>query len=283
MSRVIVELPSLFLDNEETEDGFQLADVEGWWDTVTPRDESEARERGHGDFGQDEIFQDARHVTITGMYQSYADPSLLFSARDQLAALHGQIDMPLVVTDEKGTWRSAVKLVSKIAWDVDYAPGCASFEFTVKADDPRKYGPLITQTVGVPSPGVGMSDPFTDPIDEGDPGNLGRIICTNTGGAPTSPKVTIYGGVGEGFELLCMEHARVVRVTRPIPAGSHVTVDMGSGEVWIDDQSILPASYVPVSEWFEIGAGETCTIQWTPLGTITGSPHMDIEHAEASW
>lgn len=276
---VEVRLPGVVIAT--TGSPFALAKLVGFTDSADPRIESEARENGHGDYAQSDVYQAARYVTVEGDYYQQADEDL-FAAGEVLKQLHGaEFEVEIVAGGR--VYRSAVRLASKVSWDVDVAPGLVPFEFTLKADDPRWYGPLITQTVGVPSPGVGMSDPFTDPIDEGDPGNLGRIVCTNTGGAPTSPKVTIYGGVSEGFELLCMEHARVVRVTRPIPDGSHVTVDMGSGEVWIDDQSILPASYVPVSEWFEIGAGETCTIQWTPHGAQSGTPRMLVEHAEASW
>ena len=50
---------------------------------------------------------------------------------------------------------------------MDYAPGCAWFEFTVKADDPRRYGVGQSFGTGVPTPGVGVDDPVLDPVQEG--------------------------------------------------------------------------------------------------------------------
>ncbi len=281
MPHITVELPGLTLTNELGQDGPFLRDLRNWHDGTETRRNSEQRETGFGLYRDDDPEEAGRYPIVYGrlLTRRVGDE---WPVRAAVMALKNLPTFEIAVTDPTGRWRAEVALSGKPAFDL-HDDGWADFEIPLEAADPRKYGPLIIQTVGLPTPGVGMSDPFTDPIDEGDPGNLGRIVCTNTGGAPTSPKVTIYGGVSEGFELLCMEHARVVRVTRPIPDGSHVTVDMGSGEVWIDDQSILPASYVPVSEWFEIGAGETCTIQWTPLGITTGAPRMETEHAGAIW
>lgn len=276
-----VSLPGLTLTNEFSRDVPYVVEVTNWDNASETVRESERRESGFGLYSDDDPEEDGRYPVVYGRYSAHPHGDVC-SLREAVMALKNLDRFEMAVTDASGTWRIDVAVSGKIVFEI-HDDGWADFEIPLEAADPRKYGPLITQTVGVPSPGVGMSDPFTDPIDEGDPGNLGRIVCVNTGGAPTSPKVIIYGGVSEGFELLCMEHARVVRVTRPIPDGSHVTVDMGSGEVWIDDQSILPASYVPVSEWFEIGAGETCTIQWTPYGAQSGTPRMRVEHAEASW
>ncbi len=281
MPLITVELPGLTLTNAPNQRVPFLLDLQNWHDGSETFRSSEQRENGVGLHRDDDPEEGGRYPIVIGHLNSMQAGDE-WELRDKVMALKNLDEFDLVVTDPTGSWRSTVAVSGKIRF-TPFNDGWANFQIPLEAEDPRKYGPKIVQSVGLPSAGIGMSDPFTDPLDEGDPGSLGRIVCVNSGGAPTEPTVTIYGGVSEGFEVLCMEHARVVRVTRPIPDGSYVTVDMGSGEVWIDGQSILPSSYVPVSEWFEIGPGETCTIQWTPLGTITGTPHMDTEHAEAIW
>lgn len=282
MTRIIVRLPGVEIDNSLFSDGWQLSNLEGWWDSADPRIDDEPRDGRHGDYGQDDVFQSARYVTITGVFQSYEDPGRVIREQDTLTALHeaGQFEMAVL---DGAELRATVGLASRIKWDVDYAPGCAKFEFTVKADDPRKYGPKQTLSTSAPTPGEGISDPIMDPISEGEPGTLGRVELVNRGTAPSEPMIRVTGGLTGGFELSCIETARVVRVTRPIPEGSVIDVNMSDGTVWIDQQSPLPATYIPVSEWLSVGPGETCTIQFTPLGVKTGNPTMSVEFAEASW
>lgn len=284
MSRITVDLPEgLQLDNEQFSDGWQLNNITGWWDTTTPRLEDEPREHGHGDHDQDEVFLSARYFTVTGVFQSYADPDALATARAALDVMHGRPGFEVTVTDEAGPLRSTAKLASRIGWDRNRAPGCAYFEFTLKADDPRRYGPLQVLSAGAPTPGVGIADPVLDPVQEGDAGNLGRVELVNTGSAPSEPLVRVAGGSEEGFELRCIETAQIVRVIRPVPDGSVIEVRMIDGTVWIDGESPLAATYVPVAEWISVGPGETCTLQYTPLGTLSGSPHMDVFWAVARW
>lgn len=282
MTRIIVSAPGVTFDNMLFGDGWQLGELEGWWDTTKPRIVSDARPEWHGDFGQDEVYLEPRFVTVSGVFQSRENPDMVTSARDTLAALHEAGEFEFTVSDG-AVGRVTARMASELAWDVDYAPGCASFEFTVKADDPRRYGARQTLSTGVPTAGVGIADPIADPFQEGAAGNLGRVELVNIGTAPSEPMVRVTGGLSEGFELLCIETGSVVRVTRPIPDGSVIDVDMGSGQVWIDQQSPLSAMYVPVAQWFSVKPGATCAIQFTPMGVVTGTPTMSVEFAEASW
>jgi len=282
VTQIIVTVPGVSFDNMLFGDGWQLGELEGWWDTTKPRIGSDPRPEWHGDFGQDNVYLEPRFITVSGVFQSRENPDLVTSARDAITALHEAGEFDFTVSDG-AVGRVTARLASEVLWDVDYAPGCASFEFTVKADDPRRYGAKQTYSTGVPTPGVGIADPFLDPVQEGAAGNLGRVELTNTGTAPSEPKVRVTGGLSEGFEVLCVETARIVRVTRPIPDGSVIDIDMGSGAVWIDQQSPLAATYVPVAEWISVAPGETCTLQFTPLGVQSGVPMMTVEFAEASW
>jgi hypothetical protein len=282
VTQIIVTVPGVTFDNMLFGDGWQLGELEGWWDTTKPRVGSDPRPEWHGDFGQDNVYLEPRFITVSGVFQSRENPDLVMSARDAIAALHEAGEFDFTVSDGV-VGRVTARLASELLWDVDYAPGCAWFEFTVKADDPRKYGQKQTLSTGAPTAGVGIADPLLDPIQEGAAGNLGRVELVNAGTAPSEPMVRVSGGLSEGFELLCIETGSVVRVTRPIPDGSVIDIDMGAGQVWIDQQSPLSAMYVPVAEWFSVKPGATCTIQFTPLGVVTGTPMVTVEFAEASW
>ena len=282
MPHVSVELPGLTLTNEPGQrDRAFLVDIRNWHDASETKRDSEQRENGLGLYRDDDPEEAGRYPIIYGRLLSRREGDE-WPLRAAVMALKNHRTFELAVTDPTGRWRSEVAVSGRIVFDI-HDDGWCDFEIPLEAADPRKYGPLQVITVGPPSEGIGMSDPFTDPFDEGDPGNPGRAVCVNKGGAPTEPVVKVYGGVSEGFELLCLEHARVVRVTRPIPPESWVTVDMNSGNVWIDDQSILPATYTPTTQWFQIAAGEMCTIQWAPLGIQTGDPRMRVEFSEADW
>lgn len=283
MTRITATLPGVFIDTELFADGWQLQSVEGWWGATDPRLDNEAREWGHGDFGQAEAFQDARFVTLSGVFQCRADPDAILAADGVLTALLNREEFPLSIAYGSRSGTVMARMASRVGWDPDHAPGAAQFEVTFKADDPRIYGVTQTASTGVPTAGVGVADPVLDPFQEGAPGNLGRVAIVNGGNAPTEPTVTVTGGLSGGFELLCIETGRVVRVTRPIPDGSQISIAMGSGEIWIDGQSPVPAQFAPVTEWMQVQPGQTCTIQFTPLGVVSGTPMMTAKWAGADW
>lgn len=277
----IVELPGLTLSSEPGHTDLHLIDLRNYHDGSSTNRKSEQRENGYGLFPDDDPQEDGAYPIVIGKLTSLV-PGSEFELRDKVMALKNLPSFTLTVTNISGTWNMGVAITGNIVYRIK-GSGWAYFEIPLEAADPRKYGPKQTLVVAPPAPGVGMSDPFTDPFDEGSEGSSGRAVCVNVGIAPTEPIVKIYGGMDEGFELTFMEQARVVRVTRPIPPGSWVTVNHSTGEVWIDEQSLLSSEYVPVGEWFQIGPGKTGTIQWEPKGAVSGAPEMVVEFASAKW
>lgn len=281
MPAVTVELPGLTLTNEPGQQVPYLSDLKNWHDGTTTLRESEQRENGLGLYRDDDPEEAGRYPIVYGGLRSLQSGSE-WTLREQVMALKNLEQFDLVVTDPTGVWRAEVVLSGKLVFEI-HDDGWADFEIPLEAADPRKYGPVQISSTGVPVAGIGIADPLLDPIQEEGGGNLARVTVHNGGDAPMEPTVRIRGGVTEGFELLCIESARVIRCTRPIPDGSVVRVDNAEGVVWIDEQSPLPSTYLPTAEWFQVGPGETCTIQWTPLGATTGTPVMEVEWAEAAW
>lgn len=277
-----VELPGLTITNEPGQrDRAFLSDLKNWHDGTETKRDSTQRETGFGLYRDDNPEENGRFPIVYGRLLSRR-AGQEWELRESVMAMKNLAAFPLTVTDPTGRWSSEVAISGKVVFTI-HDDGWCDFEVPLEAPDPRKYGPKQTLSTGAPTPGVGISDPIMDPISEGEPGNLGRVELVNRGTAPSEPMVRVTGGLTGGFELSCIETARVVRVTRPIPEGSVIDINMGDGTVWIDQQSPLPATYIPTSEWLSVAPGETCTIQFTPLGVKTGNPTMSVEFAEASW
>lgn len=282
MPHVKVELPGLTLTNEPGQrDRAFLVDLKNWHSATETKRDSEQRENGLGLYRDDDPEEGGRYPIVYGRLLSRREGDE-WPLRAAVMALKNLPTLELAVTDPTGRWQAEVAVSGRIVFEI-HDDGWADFEIPLEADDPRRYGARRVLSTGVPTPGVGIADPLIDPVQEGAAGNLGRVSLVNGGTAPSEPMVRVSGGLSEGFEVLCVETARMVRVVRPIPDGSVVDVDMGSGTVWIDQQSPLAATYVPVAEWISVGPGETCTLQFTPYGVQSGTPTMTVEFAEASW
>lgn len=285
MSLLKVSFPTfpggLVLSNEHYGDGLSLSDVEGWWDSVAPRLNDEPRPNADGDFDEDPIYQGARFVTVLGRATFMGEPGRVFEAQRQLMTLHSlPSPFPIEVEDPMGTFTASVVLADRVGFDLHIGPGVAEFEFTVKANDPRKYGVSQTVSTGLPTSGGGVVEPVVEPFSDGVGGDPGRVTLTNTGNADTIPTFMVSGGLSGGFELICIEKGARIRLERLIPDGSVVTVDMASGQAWIDGQSPISGN-LTIAEWWRIEPGETVTVQFVGLGVVTGTPTLTAVYASA--
>lgn len=281
MPDVTVELPGLTLTNEPGQRIAFLSDLKNWHDGGETLRDSEQRESGIGLYRDDDPAEAGRFPVVYGALLSLqaGDEWLL---REKVMALKSLPFFEIRVTDPSGLWRAEVAVSGKLVFTI-HDDGWAEFEIPLEAADPRLYGPLQLVSTGVPTPGVGIGSPVQDPAREGAAGNLGRVKVLNRGPAPSEPRLTVRGGLAGGFEAIRIETGEIIRVTRPISDGSSVVVDNAAGVVLIDGESPLARSHVPVSQWWQVGPGEECTVQWTPLGIQTGTPTITLEFSEAKW
>jgi hypothetical protein len=278
---VILRLPGLpDIRTDNGGDGWSLMGLEGWDDTTEPRLVNEARVAGDGDLDEDPIFVDARYVIVSLAVGHRGRPDLTRKAQRALRAL-GSIreDFRVEIEDEDGPLTASMKLASKIRWDYSRGMQLVQCEFSLKADDPRRYSREITATTGIPLPGTGVVDPITDPFTDGEPGYPGQVVLANDGDASTTPNLLVSGGLSQGFEIIAIERNRRIRLDRPVPEGSTVTIDMRRGQAWID--GVSPIS-LTVSEWWTIRPGETVTLQFVPLGETTGDPELTAIYSKAT-
>jgi hypothetical protein len=284
VSQITVRFPDFpsmpTLSNTATGEGYWLVDLPGWWDGVESRNENDPRPDSDGDFDQDPIYSEARYPIVIGKLR-FSDEAAMFAARHPLAVI-GAYRKPFTIEVESldGIQRATVVRNGRLSWDMSKAPFVIEFELPLKAADPRKYGPVTTGSTGLPVDGGGVQDPVTDPFTQIGGGNPGRVAITNNGSTDTIPVLKVTGGMSGGVELTRIETAEKLRLEWPILDTDVVTFSPGDGQVWLNDQSPI-AGYLTLADWWTLGPGETATIQFASLGTVTGTPTLTVEYKDA--
>ena len=150
------------------------------------------------------------------------------------------------------------------------------------AIDPRAYGTESTNSTGMAAHGGGLRFPLRFPINFGTPGSDGRVRFTNAGTATTYLTLVVTGGMSQGFSLKRVETGQTITVSRPINSDDTVTLETYYGTVLLNNQSSL-SGFLTDYDWFQCPPGETCTVQFTPLGTVTGTPTLTMTASPAWW
>lgn len=285
MSQIIVRFPDFpdipDLSNENYSGGLWLVDLPNWWDGVESRNDSDSRPDGDGEFDQDPIYSGARYPIVIGR-ASFPTEAELFAARKPFAKLFAHRG-PFTIEVESldGIQQATVVRNGKPTWPMDDAPYVVEFEIPLKAADPRKYGPLQSGSTGLPVAGGGVESPVISPFAQIGGGSPGRVELTNNGSTDTIPFLTVSGGgMTGGVELRRIETGELLRLEWPILDTDVVTFDMGEGQVWLNDQAPI-AGYLTKAEWWTLGPGETATVQFSSLGTVTGTPTLTVEWRDA--
>jgi hypothetical protein len=285
VSEIIVRFPDFptmpSLSTLTTGEGYWLVDLPGWWDGIASRNEDDPRPDADGDFDQDPVYGDARYPIVIGRVR-FDDEAALFAARKPLAMIAATRE-PFTIEVESldGIRRATVVRNGRLGWDMRKAPYYIEFELPLKAADPRKYGPASIVSTGVPVAGGGVQDPVIDPFTEIGGGNPGRATVTNNGTTDTIVSLRVSGGgMSGGVELTRIETAEKLRLEWPILATDVVAFSPGDGQVWLNDQSPI-AGYLTIADWWTLGPGETATIQFAALGSVTGTPTLTVECRDA--
>ena len=150
------------------------------------------------------------------------------------------------------------------------------------AIDPRAYGAESTNSTGMAAHDGGLRFPLTFPVNFGTPGTDGRVRFTNTGTATTYLTLVVTGGMSQGFSLKRVETGQTITISRPINMDDTVTLETYYGTVLLNNQSSL-SGFLTEYDWFQCPPGETCTVQFTPLGTVTGTPTLTMTASPAWW
>lgn len=260
--------------DDEADSGFSLSKLVGWYDAAPARYSADNRPQANGSFRPGTIYRDPRVVSVEG---SWSGSSLTeaYAARNTLASLqaNGQ-ESPFTVSDLSGVSTITAGLSTAPTMDDGLYQPHFKFAFDVIAADPFRYGATVTAPTGVPTPPSGLVWPLgstTPYFNWGAAGTTGRVAVTNTGTATTYTTMQVTGGLSGGFELTWVPTGQRVRFERPIDVASTVYLNPRTGRVTIDGSADV-TGFLTQSQWWSVAPGASGEIQFTPLGTATGTP-----------
>lgn len=255
---------------------FTLVSMSGFDDLPSAKTEQDSWARADGNAVPGTTYYDGRTITINGYYST----GTVEATDEMMRRLRGMAGRLVPVTVQKGAGivlSCDAELRSMTVDEYQYR-GKAAFQIGLLAPSPYLYGPLRSQTVGVPTDGEGILDPLTDPLTEGEVGNPGRVAITGSGFAPTHLVVKIRGGLSEGVRIHYVETGEAVEFHRQINPDETMVFDFDNERVLFQNQSDL-SMFLTEENWFR-PSGDA-TIQFTPLGVQSGEPSMTVEWKEA--
>lgn len=265
----------------DTNSGWGLSDIDGWFPAPPVKTQSRERAQADGNFGIAKFYRSARALTVTGLLTADTEPTAT-AMRYSVAAIQSDGLPSSFVVDENGF---VLSMIAELIGSPDIAlitDTVYSYVLQFQADDSRKYAPELVTSTGLGTSSGGLAFPFVPPADFGTPGDPGRLVTTNSGTADTYSIFEVTGGLSGGFQLLCIETGQIIRFERAIPVGSVVSVNPSTGRVSIDGQSDV-SGFLTRQDWWFIPRGVTRTIQFSALGSVTGTPTLTARTKPAYW
>lgn len=263
--------------------GWYFTDLVGWYDIADSKSDVRERPVAHGAFGIAADWRSSLAISVGGVFRGSTHDEAV-AAQTQLGAVLGRNKPTPVLVDDGGVTTSRMVSVRHAPIGDTHGGPAVTFSAELLATDPRRYGETITQIADVPVSGGGLVWPLgTNPSrywDFGADGSSGRISITNIGTVETFPSLQVSGGLGGGFIVTDITDAKSVRFDRVIPIGSFVTINQRTGRASIDGQSDV-SGFITTRDFFSIGPGESHVIQFSPIGTVTGTPQLTARTAPA--
>jgi hypothetical protein len=166
-----------------------------------------------------------------------------------------------------------VRVAGKITFPIEDENGVASVTIPMKAKDPKRYGPLVSVSTGLPTGGTGITYPITYPLNYGTLGNPGTVQLENPGNAASVVELQITGGLSGGFDLYAQETSAHKRFERLIPPDSVIVLDQMNGRALIDGDNDVTRD-LTYDDLIVVPPKGLVTIQFNAIGTPTGTPTL---------
>lgn len=250
-----------------------------WYSVSDSKTEIRERPAQDGAFGIDRDWRSGLAIPMEGRFRGDTWPTMLTDL--QKAAAVGS-SVLVTVNDPVGVSSRRVQVRN---FRPSPNPGAKLCYFTMDlfAVDARRYGPQVSVSTGLPTPGTGQPWPQTWPAQWGTGGTDGRVTLVNTGGASTSPLLVVTGGLDQGVQLVEITTGSYLQLDRVIPTGGTVYFDARTSRVWLDQPSNDISGFLSRRDWagFQVPAGSTRTIQFNGLGTVSGSPLLTAQYSPA--
>ncbi|TFD41757.1 hypothetical protein E3T37_03640 [Cryobacterium sp. TMT2-10] len=254
-----------------------------WYSVSDAKSDIRERPVGHGAFGAAEDWRSSLVLDMDGWFRGASWLSMMNTLS---AAVSTGRPVMVSVTDDAGTTSRSVS-VRRFVPTPDPGARVCEFSILMVARDPLRYGPAVSVSTGLPTPGGGIAYPVPYPISYGTPGDPGRVLTLNTGAAETFSMLEVTGGMSGGFELVEGVTNSTLRFERPIPDGSTIYLNPRTGRVSMDGPSDV-SRYLTRSEFWSVpaavgGAPGSRLIQFNSLGVVTGTPILTARTSPANW
>lgn len=233
---------------------WKLKTFDGWTGSPGSTLELTQKARGHGATSS-EPFLTPRHMTLGGMITNPDPAGLNASLNDLNAAV--TLDEFQLSVNESGTIRHVYAARNGDVLTPKVNNRVATFSIQIVADDPLKYGALVTAVTLLPSSTGGLIYPITYPITYTGISNSGIVQVINTGNAPAPVWLRIDGPIPAGgwtVTHIGKKKSLTFAVSLALTAGEFVTVDMENREVLAQGQAAR-AGYVTSRGWFTLDPG----------------------------
>lgn len=251
-----------------------------WYKLASAKAKVNKRPNAHGAYGLGQIFTGEANPIISGQYYGTSALDALIQRNRLNSFFSDGQSVTMRVTDELGpTTREVWLLDVDDAFEHDFSH--FPFDLVTVAPDPRRYGPLVTDTEGMPSTGSGLVWNLGTSgsglyFDWGTPGILGQVEFTNTGGSASSPRIEV-GGPGAfaaGFRVTEIETGRELIFTQSTNLGDVIVFDSRTQRATLAGGDVT--KYLASRDWFTVPAGATRRYQINPLGAVSGAPTINL-------
>ncbi|WGD36829.1 hypothetical protein [Lysinibacter sp. HNR] len=261
----IIELDNLIFPEKPVDNhGWFFNNLIDWYSLSSDKNDLVERKRRHGAFRTSKSFRASAAPSFQAGYRGKNEAELL-AATEKITGIGAEGPVVMRVTNALGTTE---RIVSVRVVDVQDHHGKTWNYFSVDclARDPRRYSVGDDWVATRPArDGTGLVWPAVWPAQwPGDGGSDGRIVLTNRGTKPSSPVFRVYGAV-TAATLVHVESQSRVGLEFPIDAGRYVEFDFARRTAHLDGEADI-SRYLTDREWWEIGGGETVSIQFEVEG-----------------
>jgi hypothetical protein len=240
-----------------------VTEEQGWAAGVNARSLIEERENAHGGADAPSYFE-SRLITLTG--EAYApDRNSARQAKERLIEAV-MVEGASYFTVQEGPLRRWCQVRASGAPMVkDIGSRRFSWQFTVRAPDPRRYtDPVVsTATMKQSTTRAGLRFPLRFPLRFNQTlTNIeqGTTRITNEGTAPSWPTFTIAGAC-PGFIIRHSLSREEITYPEPLAAGDNLMLDSLTGAVLLNGVEDR-RSYLQFSTWWSIPARGSVDIQF---------------------
>jgi hypothetical protein len=251
-----------------------VTQLSGWDEPPDSRASFAARANAGGSF-DGPVYDDVRVVTWMGVLQAPTRAARQ-AAKLTLATLARVFrdGSDLLGRDEDGD--RLVHGKRSPGWKIaPFGPLGLQYQAVVVCPDPYKYGPAVSVSSGLPTPGQGgLRAPLgvtTHMLSSGLPGTSGRMTLVNPGTDDAWPTFTITGPVLGGLSLTDVASGRRIVYAGDVPAGANLLIiDSAAGHAELNGAD--RTGLLTVKQWWPVPPSG---LPSSSSGTLNGVTFVD--------